>query len=139
MNFAKSVILVSSVLAAGAAFSQNYPEGSYPPVQVSSQADRAVVAQEAARYNLAGRPGLVRGEGRPVFTPSFDQAAASDRAAVRADAQAWNRSGLADLNRGEATPDFGSKAYQAAVTKYEQAAGSTATAGGVQGTVTIGE
>jgi hypothetical protein len=138
MTLAKSLILVSSVLAAGTAFSRNYPEGSYPPVQVSARADRAVVAQEAARDNLAGRPGLVRGEGRPVFTPSFDQAAAGDRATVGANVQQWNRAGLADLNRGEATPDFGSTAYQAAVTRYEQATGSTAAAGGFRGT-TAGE
>ncbi len=139
MNLVKSLVLASSVLAAGAAFSQNYPEGSYPPVQVSSQADRAVVAREAARDNLAGRPGLVRGESRPVFTPSFDQAAATDRDAVRADVRQWNRAGLAELNRGEATPDFGSPAYQGAVTRYEQATGSTATAGSFHGATTVGE
>jgi hypothetical protein len=139
MKFAQSLVLASSVLAAGAAVAQNYPEGSYPPVQISTQADRAVVAQEAARDNLAGRPGLVRGESRPVFTPSFDQASASDRDTVRANVQQWNRAGLADLNRGEATPDFGSKAYQAAVTRYEQATGSAATAGGFRGATTAGE
>ena len=134
MNLAKSLILAASALVAGAAFSQTYPEGSYPPVQVSAQAKRDVVALEAARWNQAGRPGLVAGEDRPRFTPVFDEAPDA-RSDVRADRDQWNLAGLADLNRGEATPDFNAPAYRAAVTRYEHATDSAATAVSVQASV----
>lgn len=123
MNRSTSLVLAASLLASTAAFAQNYPEGSYPPVQVTSQAQRADVAAEAVRWNQAGQPGLVAGEGRPPFTTVA--AAASDRAQVKADREQWIRSGLEGLNRGEATPDFGSVEYRAAVDRYEAAIGST--------------
>jgi hypothetical protein len=134
MNLFKSLILATSALAASAAYSQNYPEGSYPPVPDGALTDRAVVAQEAKRWNQAGRPGLVVGEGRPEFTPVFDEAS-SVRADVRADRDQWVGAGLADLNRGEATPDFGAPAYRAGVTRYEQATESKATVGGARASV----
>lgn len=134
MNLFESLILATSALAAGAAFSQNYPEGSYPPVPTGALTDRAVVAREATRWNQAGSPGLVAGEGRPAFTPVFD-AASSVRADVHADRDRWVRAGLADLNRGEATPDFGAPSYRGGLVRYEQRTESTATAGGVRASV----
>ncbi len=128
MNLSKSLVLVSSLLAAGAAFSQNHPEGSYPPVAASAPADRAVVAQEAARYILAGRPGLVAGEGRPVFTPTFDEVPET-RSGIQADLRQWNRAGLSELTRGEATPDFGAPVYRAALNRYERATDAAAAPG----------
>lgn len=120
-------LLAASLLVSTAAFAQHYPEGSYPPAQAGSDARRADVAAEAARWNQAGQPGLVAGEGRPPFTPVAGPSAA--RAAVKADRAQWDRAGLEDLNRGEATPDFGSVEYRAAVQRYEQASGATIASG----------
>lgn len=135
MNLARPLILASSILASATAFGQNLPEGSYPPVQIGAGADRAVVAQEAARYTRAGRPGLVTGEGRPTFVPVFDAARTVRSDDVRADRDQWNRAGLAELNRGEATPDFGAPTYRAAVTRYEQSTDTAALDGGVRASV----
>lgn len=122
MKLAQSLALATSLLATGAAFSQNTPEGSYPPVpQASSQLSRAAVATEAARFNEAGRPGLVPGEGRPAFTLAGAGSDAASRNEVSTDRNQWVRSGLADLNRGEATPDFAEPGYQAALNRYQQA------------------
>ena len=123
MNRSLPFFLATSLLASTAAFGQNFPEGSYPSVQATSEARRADVAAEAVRWNLAGQPGLVAGEGRPPFTSAASSA--SVRTAVHADRDQWVSAGLDDLNRGEATPDFGSVEYRAAVQRYEQASGMT--------------
>lgn len=120
MKLAQSLVFAVSLLATGAAFSQNYPVGDYPPqAQATSSLSRASVSADAARWNQAGRPGLVPGEGRPSLTYAVSAGEPASRAAVSNDARQWLRSGMADLNRGEATPDFGSTAWRTALGRYQ--------------------
>lgn len=114
----KSIVLAVALTATGAAFSAVIPEGSYPQIPAGSNGKtRAEVSAEAARFNEAGRPGLIRGEQRPEFVPAF-AARPQNRAEVDADLELWQRAGLAAASRGEATPDLQGSDYQAQLAAY---------------------
>jgi hypothetical protein len=93
MTYAKILAFAATVLATSASFAASMAEASYPQVEQSAAArSRSDVAAEAARWNSAGQPGLVRGEDRPEFVQSRSEGATS-RSAVIADRDAFARSG----------------------------------------------
>jgi hypothetical protein len=93
MTYAKILAFAATVLATSASFAASMPEGSYPQVEQSAAArSRHDVAAEAARWNSAGQPGLIRGEGRPEFVPTHNDKGTS-RAEVIADRDAFARQG----------------------------------------------
>jgi hypothetical protein len=85
--------LAATALASGASFADTLPEGSYPQMDTpSGTVSRTAIAGEAARWNISGRPGLVKGEGRPEFVQSTNRRDAT-RAEVIADRDAFARRG----------------------------------------------
>jgi hypothetical protein len=118
----KSIVLVTALMSAGAAFSAHLPEDAYPgqpSVSATEGRSRIDVANEAARYNLAGKPGLLSGEDRPAFVQSFGQRDLS-RAEVIADLRLWQQAGLSHAISGEASPDVFAKEYQAKLSQYHE-------------------
>ena len=125
MNCVKSIVFAAALLSAGAAFSApfSFPqaEGSYPEqpaVGAVEGRSRAEVTAEAARYNEAGTPGLIRGEDRPELVQSFGQHGLT-RAEVAADLELWQRAGLSAAGYGEASPDVYDRDYQAKLAQYQ--------------------
>lgn len=93
MSFTRIFTFAATVLATGASFANSMPEGSYPQIDSSSSAvSRTVVATEAARWNTAGKPGLINGEDRPEFVQSTGSHEPT-RAKVIAEREAFARSG----------------------------------------------
>lgn len=120
MSPLKSILLVTTLMSAGAAFGAHLPEGDYPAQQSVATAEsrsRIDVAAEAVRFNLAGKPGLLSGEDRPAFVQSFGQQGLS-RAEVMADLGLWQQAGLSHAANGEASPDVFAKDYQAKLARY---------------------
>jgi hypothetical protein len=121
MNHARTIAIAAALLATGAVFGATPPEGSYPEqptISAGQGLSRAEVAAEAARYNLAGKPGEVRGESRPEFVQDFGQRRLT-RAEVIADLQLWNRAGLSAAGHGEASPDVHGSDYQSRLAAYQ--------------------
>ncbi len=95
MTYAKTLAFTVAILATGASFAATIPEGSYPQTEQQSSAQgqsRAAVAAEAARWNLAGQPGQVKGEDRPQFVQSYGKSQLS-RSSVIAEREAFASSG----------------------------------------------
>ena len=121
MNHAKSIVVAAVLLATGAAFGATPPEGSYPEQPTMSAGEgriRAEVAADAVRYNQAGRPGQVRGDGEAVFVHDFGQRGLT-RSEVIADLQLWNRAGLSAAGHGESSPDVHGSDYKSRVAVYQ--------------------
>lgn len=95
MTHARTLAFTVAILATSASWAAILPEGSYPQITQQSTdqgASRAEVAAEAARWNLAGQPGQVKGEHRPQFVQSYGKPA--DRSEVIAEREAFASSGV---------------------------------------------
>lgn len=120
MKCCRPFVFVAALLSAGAAFADNLPEGAYPErpiVAPGAGRSRADVADEAARYNEAGRPGYIPGEDRPDISPPPGYRGLT-RAEVKADLEMWRRAGLDVASQGEAGPDVYSADYQMRLAQY---------------------
>ena len=109
MDHVRSIVVVATLLAAGAAFSAAPLEGSYPEQPTATPGAgqiRAGAAADAARYNNPGSTGRIRGEDRPEFVQDFGQQGRT-RIDVNADLMLWQPGGVFAARHGEASPVYG--------------------------------